>query len=106
MSTKHKTRIIVDGVELTVVQDGDSVTISRVVGRDRVRKLDMTGGTTFNLTKEIDPPALALVDKLKRVAKYQTAPCRCDYRYGYSDHAEHCQSIYVAEYDGACVDDD
>ncbi len=99
-------RVVVDGVELAIEQTGDSVTIKKRVGRDRVRKLDITSGVTFNLKLELDPPAIALANKLKRVAQLATARCKCDYRYGYSDHADHCQSIYVAIYDGACVDDD
>jgi hypothetical protein len=47
-----------------------------------------------------------LVKKMKQVAALQTARCTCDYRQGFSDHAEHCLSIYVASDDGACVDDD
>lgn len=102
MTETHKTRIIVDGVELTVTQTGDSVSIHKVVGRDRTRKIDITSGVTFRP----EDAAMALLKKLKSVAALQTANCACDYRYGYSDHAEHCHSIYVATYDGACVDDD
>ncbi len=99
-------KIEVDGVELTVKQDGDFVSIKRVVGRDRERNLDITSGLSFNIKNAIDPPAVALITRLKRVAKYQTARCTCGYHYGYSDHATHCRSIYVAQYDGGCVDDD
>jgi len=53
-----------------------------------------------------DPAAITLLEKMKSVAALQTARCTCDYRYGYSDHAEHCQSIHVAKYDGGCLDDD
>lgn len=99
----HKTRIVVDGVELAVTQTGASVNIHKVVGRDRTRKIDITSGVTFGLE---DPAAITLIKKLKSVAALQTARCICDYRYGYSDHAEHCYSIYVATYDGGFVDDD
>jgi hypothetical protein len=98
-----KTKVIVDGVELTVEQTNEYVSVSRVVGRDRKRKIDITSGRQFKLD---EPAALTLVKKMKRVAALQTARCTCDYRYGWSDHAEHCQSIYKAEYDGGCVDDD
>lgn len=98
-------KIEVDGVELTVkqtlVKRNVYVKVSRVVGRDRKRKLDITSGAETEVKD-----ALGLLELLKRVAKYQTARCTCDYRYGYSDHAEHCHSIYVAEYDGGYVDDD
>jgi hypothetical protein len=103
---EHTTRLVVDGVELTVAQDGNSVTVKRVVARDRKRKRNVTCGITFDIRRENDPPAIALVKVMKGVVKMQTARCDCDYRYGYSDHAEHCRSIYVAESDGACVDDD
>lgn len=100
-----KTRIVVEGMELTVTQTTIKrdiyVKVSRKVGRDRKRQLDLTGGIE---TKVED--ALALVRVLKQVVKLLPARCTCDYRYGYSDHAEHCQSIYVARHDGACLDDD
>lgn len=101
-------KIEVDGVELTVKQTIQGkrprrvyVDVKRVVGRDRKRKLDITSG----IETEVED-ALSLLSVLKRVAKFQTARCTCDYRYGYSDHAEHCQSIYVAsEYRGDPDDD-
>lgn len=100
-----KTRIVVEGVELTVTQTKVKrdvyVKVNRKVGRDRKRQLDIAGGIS---TKVED--ALSLVRVLRQAARLQTARCTCDYRYGYSDHAEHCQSIYVARYDGACSDDD
>ena len=100
-----KTRIVVEGVELTITQTKVKrdvyVKISRKVGRDRKRQLDITGGIE---TKVED--ALALVGVLRQAARLQPIRCTCDYRYGYSDHAEHCLSIYVASYDGACGDDD
>jgi len=100
-----KTRIVVEGVELlitqTTVKKHVYVKVNRKVGRDRKRKLDITCGIETQVED-----ALALVRVLKQVAKLQTSRCTCDYRYGYSDHAEHCQSIHVANYDGACVDDD
>lgn len=104
---KRKTRIVVEGVELAVEQDQHSVTIRKVVGRDRKRKLDITNALTFSIRERdnVDPVAIALMHDLKTVAAWQTARCTCDYRYGYSDHAEHCQSIYVAIYDGARIDD-
>ena len=104
-TAKRKTQIVVEGVELTVTQTKVKrnvyVKVSRKVGRDRKRQLDITGGIE---TKVED--ALSLVRVLRQAAKLQTARCTCDYRYGYSDHADHCQSIHVASYDGACIDDD
>jgi hypothetical protein len=101
---QHKAKIVVDGVELTVTQTRDSVSVSRVVGRDRKNKIDITSAKNFALDA---PAAITFVDKLKRVAALSTAPCTCDYRLGFSDHAEHCKSIYVARSDdGACFDDD
>jgi hypothetical protein len=87
--------IVVDGVELTVKQTENRVRVSRVSGRDRKRKLDITSSESFYF--DIDYAVIAVVQTLKRVAAMSTARCTCDYRYGYSDHAEHCQSIYVAE---------
>jgi hypothetical protein len=98
-----KTRIVVDGVELTVTQTECSVSIHKVVGRDRRRKLDITSGRQFTLD---DHAAITLVKKLKQVAALQTARCTCDYRQGWSDHAEHCLSVYDARLDGECIDDD
>lgn len=109
-ATTRKTQIVVEGVELTVAQTEVKrvsgkrlvhVTISRKVGRDRKRKLDIMGHIE---TKVGD--ALRLVRVLRQVARLRTSRCTCDYRYGYSDHAEHCQSIYVADSDGAGFDDD
>jgi hypothetical protein len=100
--SKTRIRVVVDGVELTVDQTGNSVSVHRVVARDRRRKIDITSGRRFSLD---DPAAIILVEKMKWVAALQTARCTCDYRYGYSDHAEHCQSIDVATYDGARDDD-
>ena len=100
-----KTKIVVDGVELTVTQTKVKrnvyVKVIRKVGRDRKRQLDLTGGIETQVED-----ALSLVSTLKQAARLQPARCTCDYRYGYSDHAEHCQSIYVASYEGVSVDDD
>src|SRR5574341_130242 len=100
-----RARIVVDGVELTVTQvvqhHRTYVKITRVVARDRKRKIDITSGCETELED-----ALHLIRLLKQVAAYETASCTCDYRYGFSDHAEHCQSLYVARYNGACCDDD
>lgn len=101
----HKTRIVVEGVELTITQTKVNrniyVKVSRKAGRDRKRRLDITSGIETQVED-----ALSLVRVLRQAAKLQPARCTCDYRYGYSDHAEHCHSIYVASYDGACIDDD
>lgn len=97
---KSKTQIEVEGVKLTVTQTGNSVSVHRVVGRDRKLKLDITSGRVFAIDNDLDLAAIALVKKMKCVAALQTARCTCDYRYGFSDHADHCQSIYVARYDG------
>lgn len=103
---EHSTRIVVDGIELAVTQIGGSVSIKRKIGRDRKRKLDVTSSLDFSLADHRDEEAIALIRNLKSVANYRTARCTCDYRYGFSDHADHCQSIYVASYDGGCDDDD
>ena len=96
-------KIVVDGTQLTVSQTRGVVHISRVVGRDRKRKVDIT--SYAELTPEASE-ALVLLRELKRVAALPDFRCTCDYRYGYSDHAEHCQSTRVAKYDGGCIDDD
>lgn len=102
MAETHKTKIEVNGVELTVIQTvvkkNVYVKVTRVVGRDRKRKLDLTGGIETQLEKGNE--AISLLSTLKQVAKLQTARCTCDYRYGYSDHADHCTSIYVAQDSG------
>lgn len=104
-SPSAEARIVVDGIALTVTQTvvkrNVYVKIKRVVGRDRKRKLDITSGIETQVED-----AVSFVGVLKRVAALPTARCTCDYRYGFSDHADHCQSIYVAAYDGACIDDD
>ena len=105
-ATQKETLVVINGVELTVTQTNRSVSIKRVVARDRKRKLDITCGLNFGLDDHVGEEAIALIGNLKEVAGYRTAPCRCDYRDGFSDHAEHCESIYVAKYDGACIDDD
>ena len=102
----HKTRIEVDGIELTVTQTGNSVSIKRKVGRDRKRKLDITGGLTFGLNDHRGEEATILIRNLKRVSNYSTPRCTCDYHYGWSDHAEHCLSIDVAKEGGGYADDD
>lgn len=102
-----KRKIIVDGVDLTVEQTttklGTYVTVKRIVGRDRKRKKDMTGAVSTQLERGNE--AVTLLDTLKEVAAFRTVRCTCDYRYGHSDHAEHCQSIYIAKYDGWPDDD-
>ena len=106
--TESETHVVVDGVWLTVKQTVVGrkrksvvdhrlldprvyVSVSRVVARDRKRKLDITNGIQTELEDAVE-----LVKLLKSVAAIQTAKCTCDYRRGYSDHAEHCRSIYVA----------
>jgi len=86
-------KIEVDGEPLVVKLAGDAVTVTRVIGRDRKKQVDI-------LWEEptVDrPSAAALLTALKRVAARQTARCTCDYAYGHSDHAEHCKSIHVAQ---------
>lgn len=101
-------KIIVEGVELTVKQTtsklGTYVSVKRVVGRDRKRKINVTCGISTQLERGNE--AISLLDTLKQVAKLSTARCTCGYRYGYSDHAEHCQSIYVARHEEGHFDDD
>ena len=107
-NAEHKTRIVVEGVELTVTQTttelGTYVKVKRLLGRDRKRRLDLTGGIATRLERGNE--AISLLITLKQVAKLKTAKCTCDYRYGYSDHAEHCQSIHVAKDYGGGADDD
>ena len=101
------TKIVVDGVELTVEQtveqEGGRVRISRVTGRDRKRKIDITSVEEFH---PAHPAAITIANTLKRVAKMATARCTCDYGRGWSDHAESCQSIYVADREEWIDDDD
>ncbi len=89
---KQSTKIDVNGVTLTVVRVGDSITVRKVTARDRKRNIDLTSGVTSS-TKDF----IAFVDTLKRVANLKVAPCTCGYSYGWSDHAESCQSIHVAQ---------
>ncbi len=97
-------KIEVAGVELTVeqtlVKRNIYVKVKRVVGRDRQRKINITCGIETQIEEAFD-----LVKTLKRVAAMQTACCTCDYRYGFSDHAEHCHSIYVATDGGHAYED-
>lgn len=102
----RKTRIVVGGVELTIRQTitdlGQYVCATKIVGRDRKRKLDLTAG----IETKIDEP-LTLISVLKQVVALPTARCTCDYRRGWSDHADHCTSIYKASYeDEGYLDDD
>jgi len=90
--------ITVDGVELTaVLKLGLPVNISRVIGRDRERGVDITSGIIVDCA-HADPAALtfSVLDTLRRVAALPRERCTCDYGYGWSDHAKHCRSIYVA----------
>ena len=104
MSSDSTARIVVDGVELTIEQVVQKrriyVKVKRVIARDRRRKLDITSGVE---TEHED--ALSFLALLKRVAALPTARCTCDYRRGFSDHADHCQSIYVASYEESFDDD-
>ncbi len=86
-------KIVVNGVELAVTQarDDGRVKAVRRTGRDRRRKRNVTDGITLRIKNPLE-----LVTLLKLVAALPTARCTCNYRYGYSDHAEHCQSIHVA----------
>lgn len=87
---KSVEKIVVDGVELTVKHTDDGVYVTRVVGRDRERKLDLTNGERFNDNN-------GLLSAMKRVAALSTMRCTCGYGWGWSGHAEHCKSVYVAE---------
>jgi hypothetical protein len=91
-------KIEVDGIALTVTQTGLTVRVERVVGRDRKTGRDLTSGRSFDLDA-VEPDAIAVVRALRQVAARLTARCTCGYSYGWSDHAQHCQSIYVAEYE-------
>lgn len=106
MNDTRKTKIVVEGALLQIEQTGNSVAIKKVVARDRKRKIDITSGVTFELRDSGDRAAIQVAKRLKWVAALQTARCTCDYRYGFSDHAPHCESIYVAKYDGSYIDDD
>lgn len=92
--TQVRTKMMeVNGETLTVAMTEDGVTVSRVIGRDRKNKADILW-----VQSTVDRPTPgALLDTLTKVAAQPTAHCTCDYRYGYSDHAEHCKSIHVAE---------
>lgn len=100
-------KIEVEGIELTVKQTvtdlGTYVTVTRVVGRNRKRKINITAGISTQLAKSRE--ATHLLDVLKRVVKLRTARCTCGYHRGWSDHAEHCESIYVAPYEDYLPDD-
>lgn len=102
MSYKQHILVEVDGVELTVthVTGALLVSITRVVAKDRTKSppQEITSGLSLQYDPKIvrGPLAIALIDRLKRVAKIPTERCTCDYRYGYSDHATHCQSIHIA----------
>lgn len=91
-------KIVVDGVELivrqTITKRNNYVKVKRVVGRNRKSMTNITGGVETEIPRD-DPCALIRI--LKQVAALQTVRCTCDYRYGFSDHAEHCLSIHVAE---------
>jgi hypothetical protein len=86
-------KIEVDGETLMVLLEEDAVTVTRVIGRDRKNKTDIV----WSQPTVDRPSAAALLATLKHVAARQTAPCTCGYHYGWSDHAEHCKSIRVAE---------
>ena len=107
-NAEHKIRIVVESVEMTVVQTttklGTYVKVKRLVGRDRKRKLNLTGGIETQLKRGNE--AISLLTTLKQVAAFRTVKCTCDYRYGYSDHAEHCQSIHVAKDYGGGADEE
>jgi len=85
--------INVEGVELNVYQDGRWIVIEKCIGRDRKNNVSIMSRRRMALQ---NPIAETLVKELKGVAARPTKGCTCDYRYGFSDHAEHCQSIYVA----------
>jgi hypothetical protein len=91
-------KINVDGVDLIVKQTvtdlGTYVSVTRVVGRNRKRKINITAGISTQLQKKNE--ARHLLDVMRRVVKLRPARCTCDYGRGWSDHAEHCQSIYKA----------
>lgn len=96
-------KIEVEGVELVITQVNGSVYVSKVVGRDRTKKpaADIVHGRQLK-SLEVFP----LLELMKRVATLQTKRCTCGYHYGWSDHAQSCQSVYVAKYDGGGFDDD
>jgi hypothetical protein len=104
MTLVETTKIVVEGVELSVTQTlvkrNVYVKVNRKVGRDRKRQLDITAGIETRVED-----ALSLLRVLRQVAKLQTSRCTCDYRVGYSDHADNCQSIYVARCEEAYGDD-
>jgi hypothetical protein len=92
-------KIVVNDVELRVEQTDDVITVTKVIGKDRRIQKDIVHAvkSTFASLAKVDlPPAVAVVALLKRVAQTPTKRCTCGYRYGYSDHAAFCQSLYVA----------
>ena len=97
-------KIEVNGTELTVTYDSDLdlVTITKVVGRDRVGKRDITSSCVFKLQGD----ALRVVDQLSRASKLKTTGCKCQYGLGWSGHADYCQSIYIAQCSDGYYGDD
>lgn len=98
---KELMRVEVDGVSLILTQEKRCITVKKVTARDRKRRIDITMGITFTLDDHVGEEAVKIAKTMQRVSAMRTERCTCDYRYGFSDHAEHCLSIYVAkEYSG------
>ena len=104
VTRNRKIQIEVDGQKLTVTQiSKNSVSISRVVGRDRKKKIDIVSSRLFT---PAEPAVIDVLRRMKALAAQLTKRCTCDYRYGFSDHAESCQSTHVAECPARSYDDD
>lgn len=65
-----KEKIVVDGVELTVTSSFSSVSIERVVSKDRTRKppIDITSGLTFM------PNGVTVADIVKKLKRAAALP--------------------------------
>lgn len=98
-------RVEVEGVPLVVTQSERFVNVRKVVGRDRRLKKDITVARHFGI-EHPEGAAIKLVRTMLTVAALPSLPCQCDYRWGYSDHAEHCRSNYIASCEEGAVDDD
>jgi hypothetical protein len=94
-------KVEIEGVTLHVTQHENFVTVTKVVGRDRKKKVDIKSGRQFRM------PVLAseFIDRLKKVSKLKVARCVCGYGRGWSGHADHCESIYVASCEDYYPDD-
>lgn len=87
-------KIEIDGVEISVVAKGGAAVASRPVGKDRTKRPARDEMSAMAIG---DQSTIDALKRLKRFVAIPTAHCTCDYRYGWSDHAEHCKSLHVAQ---------